>query len=105
MYPYLPSVSSSQPAGLVPLQPSAAQPLTPSISSKSSCSMNAVGPTWINSGGVNIDIDNLMISGSKLNNKREPSMNQMAINSPTSPSSKGSDPNNPWKSNLFQPFK
>ncbi|EEB10273.1 hypothetical protein Phum_PHUM027980 [Pediculus humanus corporis] len=105
---HLPTVSPSQSSGLVPLQPFSAQPLTSNISNKTSNSLSTVGPTWSNSGGLNIDIDNLTISGNKLNNnKREPSMNQMAINKPASQNSTGlimgggSSINNMKNSNFF----
>lgn len=41
-----------------------------------------VGATWSNSGSLNIDLDNLLVS--KQNKGSAPSMNQLASN-PTSP--------------------
>lgn len=41
-----------------------------------------VGATWTNSGSLNIDLDNLLVS--KQNKGAAPSMNQLASN-PTSP--------------------
>jgi len=47
-----------------------------------------IGSTWTNSGSLNIDIDNLSISGfqgTTRSNTSAPSMNQLAVSSPTSP--------------------
>lgn len=47
-----------------------------------------IGSTWTNSGSLNIDIDNLSISGFRGTSRSStsaPSMNQLAVSSPTSP--------------------
>ena len=47
-----------------------------------------IGSTWTNSGSLNIDIDNLSISGFRGTSRSSttaPTMNQLAVSSPTSP--------------------
>ena len=70
-----------------------ATPLTPQNSLNSSqissitnqtSSQLQLGSTWTNA-GLNIDVDNLTISGNRNKSGTGPSMNQLATNSPTSP--------------------
>lgn len=85
------SMGSLQPSGISLLQPmsaSSASANVPVSSSQSSRNVQ-VGQTWSNAGNVNIDIDNLSLSGSKGKQKEQrTSMNQLASNSPTSPTSR-----------------
>lgn len=70
-----------------------ATPLTP-LSTQNTMSMSAnmnqaasplqLGSTWTNA-GLNIDVDNLTLSGNRNKSGTGPSMNQLATNSPTSP--------------------
>lgn len=74
------------------LSPQPLQPMSPSAgkgqvsqSSSSQSSAQQVGSTWTNSGKLNIDIDNLTISGFRNSSKTTPSMNQLAGSSPVPP--------------------
>jgi len=73
--------------GTVPLQP-ALQAHQPTIMSSNQQQKPQIGSTWTNSGSLDIDIDNLSISGFRgttRSNTSAPSMNQLAVSSPTSP--------------------
>ncbi|GLG98711.1 Clathrin interactor 1, partial [Gryllus bimaculatus] len=73
---------------LVPLTPASANAtqLPPSSSSNTNTAAPPIGSTWTNSGNLNINIDNLSITGNKnARSGNAPSMNQMAFSSPTSP--------------------
>ncbi|XP_069678983.1 clathrin interactor 1 isoform X3 [Periplaneta americana] len=80
--------STTSIGGTPPLQPVPGQPQQPIIMSSSQQQKQQIGSTWTNSGSLNIDIDNLSKSGfrgSSKNNASAPSMNQLAVSSPTSP--------------------
>ncbi|XP_030750296.1 clathrin interactor 1 isoform X2 [Sitophilus oryzae] len=81
------------PTVAAPLQPmSSSTNNTAAVTSPQSTKTNqAMGSTWVNSGNVNIDLDNLMISKPKL--PLSPSMNEMASN-PTSPINRAKIGNN-----------
>ncbi|KAJ9583606.1 hypothetical protein L9F63_022050, partial [Diploptera punctata] len=74
--------------GAPPLQPLSGHYQQPTIMSSSQQQKQQIGSTWTNSGSLNIDVDNLSISGFRGSSKSggsAPSMNQLAVNSPTSP--------------------
>lgn len=74
--------------GTAPLQPSLGQAHQPTIMSSNQQEKPQIGSTWTNSGSLNIDIDNLSISGFRGTSRSStsaPSMNQLAVSSPTSP--------------------
>lgn len=72
------------PSPVQPLQPmsSTTNNATPTTISSSTNKSQPVGSTWVNSGKVNIDLDNLILGKPKT--APSPSMNQLASN-PTSP--------------------
>lgn len=79
--------NSTYVTGITPLLPAVEQPHQPTIMS-SSQQKQQIGSTWTNSGSLNIDIDNLSISGFRGTSRSgvsAPSMNQLAVSSPTSP--------------------
>lgn len=69
---------------LMPMSVQSLQPMSSKSNNNSDKMSNKsipVGPTWTNSGNLNIDIDNLMLAKPK---QQSPSMNQLA-STPTSP--------------------
>ncbi|XP_049848665.1 clathrin interactor 1-like isoform X2 [Schistocerca gregaria] len=74
------------------LSPQPLQPTSPSAgkdqvsqSSSNQSTAQQIGSTWSNSGKLNIDIDNLTISGFRNSSKPTPTMNQLACSSPIPP--------------------
>lgn len=80
--------SSGTPVGFLnaaPLTPLSSQnPMQMSANVNQATSPLQLGSTWTNA-GLNIDVDNLSVSGSRNKSGTGPSMNQLATNSPTSP--------------------
>lgn len=67
----------------------------------SSTKPTAVGSTWSNAGGINLDIDNLL-SGKSKNSGPAPSMNQLKTQSPVKSSAGGGVPSSPaFQANLI----
>nr|CAD7425297.1 unnamed protein product [Timema monikensis] len=78
----------SESMGMAPLQPVLSTLQQQSSLVTTSSSTIQVGSTWTNSGSLNIDIDNLSISGVRVGSKSVGSglpMNQLPGNTPTSP--------------------
>lgn len=75
-------------SGLQPLQPlSSTQASNVTANNQTNKENNKqlpVGSTWVNSGSLNIDIDNLSLGGNKNKMGTAPTMNQLA-STPTSP--------------------